>query len=221
MSMSLTGNLLTPSVLAAIMPHCADPEGWAPELGAACERFGVHTRKPLAAFLAQVAHESRELTWLEESLNYTPERLLATFPLRINATQAAKLGRSPEHPADQAGIAELVYGGRRDLGNTKPGDGAAFIGRGAFQTTGRANYTALSAFFGIALPDVAKWLKSKPGASLSAAYYWRQRGLSDIAEVGNFDEISRRINGAKDIARVNGLEERRRYHARAQAMLRV
>lgn len=36
-----------------------------------------------------------------------------------------------------------LYNGRADLGNTQPGDGPRFKGRGYVQLTGRANYTAI------------------------------------------------------------------------------
>jgi predicted chitinase len=51
------------------------------------------------------------------------------------------------------------YEGRRDLGNTKAGDGARFHGRGVFQLTGRSNYPRYCALLGLDLeanPELAK-----------------------------------------------------------------
>lgn len=85
-----------------------------------------------------------------ESLNYSVQGLLNTFGTRrISPADAARFGRSASHPANQEAIANLVYGGewgREHLGNTQPGDGWKYRGRGLVQITGRANY----AKFGLA-----------------------------------------------------------------------
>jgi predicted chitinase/LysM repeat protein len=50
------------------------------------------------------------------------------------------------------------YEGRKDLGNTQPGDGAKFCGRGYIQITGRWNYENIAKKTGIAIdkdPDLA------------------------------------------------------------------
>jgi putative chitinase len=43
------------------------------------------------------------------------------------------------------------YDGRKDLGNTEPGDGLRFKGRGFVQITGRTNYTKFSKILGVDL----------------------------------------------------------------------
>ncbi|ARO14450.1 hypothetical protein BVG79_01104 [Ketogulonicigenium robustum] len=55
--------------------------------------------------------------------------------------------------------AQLRYEGRADLGNTVPGDGKRFMGRGYVQITGRRNYTDWSKRTGMALifqPELAE-----------------------------------------------------------------
>jgi putative chitinase len=73
-----------------------------------------------------------------------------------------------------------AYEGRKDLGNTQPGDGPRFRGRGIFQTTGRANYLQLGVKKGkrdmfINAPEL---LEQAEYAVWSACEYWKTRGLS-------------------------------------------
>jgi putative chitinase len=213
--------MLTPSILAAIMPRCAKPEAWALALDVAASRFFITSRQCMAAWLANVATESGELTRLEESLNYTPKALRAQWPLHFTEFEAETLGRTLDHKANLTAIAERAYGMRSDLGNTMPGDGALYIGRGAIQVTGKANYQRVADKFKLRLADVGAWLMSRDGAALSAAHYWNSRGLNALADGGQFDECCCRVTGAATVERVNGLGDRRAYHDRARALLRA
>lgn len=107
-----------------------------------------------------------------------------------------------------------AYEGRSDLGNTQPGDGVRYKGRGPIQLTGRANYRKFGAILGLDLegnPEQA----SRPDVGFRiAAAYWADRGLNEQADAGNFTEITRRINGGQ-----NGRAAREAYHARAQTAL--
>lgn len=103
----------------------------------------------LAYDLATVHHETGgTMRPVEENLTYTTaERVKAVWPSRFKSVAEAK-----PYVRNPRALAEKVYGGRVDLGNTKPGDGWLFRGRGLPQVTGRANY----AKFGIeATPDAA------------------------------------------------------------------
>lgn len=108
-----------------------------------------------------------------------------------------------------------AYEGRRDLGNTEPGDGRRFKGRGAIQVTGRANYRALGVFVGrdllVSPSDVASDARL---ATLSAAWFWTSRSLNALADKDAFVAITRSVNGG-----MNGLEDRRRRLAVAKAAL--
>ena len=102
-----------------------------------------------------------------------------------------------------------AYEGRRDLGNTQPGDGVRFKGRGLIQLTGRANYTAFAKAMN--RPDILQnpSLVSKDPmlAVESAIYYWNSRkGLRQAAQAGDIDKVSRLVNGG-----TNGLNDRRAY----------
>jgi len=83
-----------------------------------------------------------------ESLNYSVEALIAKFGNRITREQANRYGRSKSQVADQQAIANIIYGGTwgaKNLGNTQPGDGWNFRGRGLAQVTGRGNYQRFEA----------------------------------------------------------------------------
>jgi putative chitinase len=89
----------------------------------------------LAAFLAQVGHESAHFNRLEENLNYSAETLRRLFPKRVpdDASAQALVG-NPQ------AIANRIYGGRLGNGPEASGDGWTFRGRGLIQLTGKSNY---------------------------------------------------------------------------------
>lgn len=136
-------------------------------LTAAMEEYEINTDRRQAAFLAQLAHESGSLRYVEE----------------IASGEA--------------------YEGRKDLGNTMPGDGKRFKGRGLIQITGRSNYQDVSdelKYDFIADPEALE----KPGAaSFSAAWFWWARHLNRLADIDAFEKITRKINGG-----LNGYEDR-------------
>lgn len=106
-----------------------------------------------------------------------------------------------------------AYEGRKDLGNTEPGDGKRFKGRGYIQITGRANYTKYNQHL------LSKGIKddvvTNPGlvatkfAADSACYWWKflSRDITSLALAGTSDanvkKVSKRVNGG-----YNGLADR-------------
>lgn len=111
--------------------------------------------------------------------------------------------------AQQAG-----YEGRADLGNTVKGDGRKYCGRGLIQITGRANYAACGEALGLDLIAQPELLELPQHAAMSAAWFWKQKGLNDLADKDQFNTITRRINGG-----LNGLQDRLEIWSRARAVL--
>jgi putative chitinase len=106
------------------------------------------------------------------------------------------------------------YAGRRDLGNTGPGDGQRYKGRGFIQITGRSNYTAYSEMLGLDLLNNPR-LAAEPRIALRiACVFWERHRLNDAADRDDILVITRRINGG-----LNGLEDRKAYLARSKAAL--
>ncbi len=108
-----------------------------------------------------------------------------------------------------------AYEGRKDLGNTQPGDGVRFKGRGPIQLTGRANYRAAGKALGIDLENNPKRAADPDVGFRTAAWFWNSRNLNTYADAGNFREVTRRINGG-----YNGLADREAYYRRALNVLR-
>ena len=133
--------------------------------------FGITTPERMAAFLAQVGHESGGLHWLVELWG----------------------------PTEQ----QHRYEGRKDLGNTDPGDGFRFRGRGLIQITGRANYQQVGDALATDLVGQPELLGEPDMATRSAMWFWQKHGLNELADAGDFERITRRINGG-----LNGQIER-------------
>lgn len=155
---------------------------FAPYLNAAMLEYNITTPARIAAFLAQVGHESGRLRYVREIWGPTP--------------------------------AQRRYEGRNDLGNTEPGDGLRFKGRGLIQITGRANYRAVMDALGEDFITYPALLETPKWAAMSAAWYWSSRGLNALADAGKFDLITRRINGGQ-----NGRADRVALHEAALTVI--
>lgn len=135
-------------------------------------------------------------------------------PLR----QAAFLAQVGHESGQLRYLEELAsgaaYEGREDLGNTNPGDGVRFKGRGLIQITGRANYAACGRALGMDLVNDPDRLSSPRLAVRSAGWFWKGHGLNELADMPDFIKITRRINGG-----TNGLAERQALYAKAKTVL--
>lgn len=107
-----------------------------------------------------------------------------------------------------------AYEGRADLGNTQPGDGVRYKGRGPIQITGRENYQYFGRKIGIDIesnPSIA----AVPSIGLHLALeYWRDRGLNALADRGDVEGITRKINGG-----TNGLADRKAHLAKIKGWM--
>lgn len=150
------------------------------------------------------------------------------FGIDTPARQAAFIAQIAHESGSLRYVREIAsgeaYEGRRDLGNTEPGDGVRYKGRGLIQITGRANYRACSlALFGderlLASPQL---LEESGNACRSAAWFWKTHGLNKWADAGDFDGVSDVINRGRKTAKegdANGYEDRLAYYERAQSVL--
>ncbi|MGW0173484.1 glycoside hydrolase family 19 protein [Rhodococcus sp. NPDC003322] len=88
-----------------------------------------------------------------------------------------------------------AYEGRADLGNTQPGDGERYKGRGAIQITGRHNYEKVSQYTGIDFVAHPELLAAPENAFTTAAWYWTSRNLNQVADTAGIVRVSELVNG--------------------------
>lgn len=210
---------------AATGASTANAEKYLGPINDAMGLYGINDPKVIAGFLSQVGHESGGLSTVVENLNYRVTALTALFGRhRISEEDAKAYGRDDAigQKANQEMIANILYGGefgRKNLGNTEPGDGWKYRGRGLKQLTGRANYKACGDALGINIIDDPDQLSQPAAAALSAAWFWASRrglGIEDAAEAGDVRKMTKLINGG-DI----GLSQREALYAEALRAIEV
>jgi putative chitinase len=135
-----------------------------------------------------------------------------TTPLRMAHFLAQIFYEADDLTTTEERASGAEYEGRADLGNTSPGDGRLYKGRGLIMLTGKANYMAVGQRLGLDLvrsPDLA----ATPQVALAIACdYWIVHALNALADRDNLVQITRVINGG-----LNGLSDRNTYLARAKA----
>jgi putative chitinase len=110
-----------------------------------------------------------------------------------------------------------AYEGRKDLGNTKKGDGVRYKGRGLIQITGRANYTAYSDYAGKDYVSQPELLAQDPAVAVdSACWFWISRKIGPLADADDVKAVTKRINGG-----FNGLDDRIQNLKRVKALLGI
>lgn len=109
---------------------------------------------------------------------------------------------------------QLGYEGRKDLGNTEPGDGHKFKGRGLIQITGRANYAEASAALGIDYVGDPAMMETEEEATRTACWWWHEHGCNELADIPDFKAVTRRVNGG-----TTAYDRRLTYYNRAMEIL--
>ncbi|PTR07532.1 MULTISPECIES: glycoside hydrolase [unclassified Novosphingobium] len=181
---------------------------------------GVAGAKTMTALMAAVAGRpmapllplgGAAAIWLAPAgLLDTSARLANWLGQAAHETGGYRVLREIWGPTD----AQRGYEGREDLGNTQPGDGKRYLGRGLFQITGRAAYRIMGGRIGMDLEAQPEMAELAPTAVRTACEFWNLRKLSALADAGADDAITHRINGGE-----NGIDSRRRYVLRAKTLL--
>jgi putative chitinase len=196
---------VTLDLLKKICPHTKTTilNKYVEPLNKVGECFGLFENpKRMAAFLAQVAHESGSFNFTKEGLNYSAQSLTKTFRKYFPTLASAQAyARKP------AKIANKVYANRMGNGTEESGDGYKFCGRGLIQLTGKQNYTRFAKSIGKTLDETVAYLETPEGAVASAAWFWDVNKLNIYADKGDFVGLTRRINGG-----TNGLADRQHHY---------
>ncbi|MBM1195195.1 glycoside hydrolase family 19 protein [Pseudomonas weihenstephanensis] len=162
---------ITQQQLQQILPNAGQTAGvFVPVLNTAMVRFQIVGTKRIAAFIAQIGHESGQFRYVRELGN---DQYLSKYD---TGSLAKRLGNTPE--AD--------------------GDGQKYRGRGLIQITGRANYMMCGEALALDLINQPELLEKPQHACMSAAWFWASRGLNTLADADQFDTITRRINGGQN-----------------------
>ncbi len=162
---------ITTLQLQQILPNAGQSAGvFVPVLNTAMVRYQIVGSLRMAAFIAQIGHESGQLRYVREMGS---DQYLSKYD---TGSLARRLGNTPE--AD--------------------GDGQKYRGRGLIQITGRANYMTCGEALGLDLINYPELLEKPQHACMSAAWFWASRGLNTLADAGKFDTITRRINGGQN-----------------------
>lgn len=114
-----------------------------------------------------------------------------------------------------------AYEGRADLGNTQPGDGPRFKGRGPIQLTGRSNYEQVSRWaFDHGFVRTPTAFVDQPEAMGTWEYgfqgtnwYWTvaRPQINAMSDAGDIEGVTRAINGG-----LNGFDDRKARYARSK-----
>lgn len=179
-------------------------EEWFDALYNVLHKWDINTRYRVCGFISQCGHESAGFTRLTENLNYSWQSLMRVFGSRyFDSEDDAK-----RYHRNQEMIANHVYmdknrSPRGALGNTEPGDGWRFRGRGLIQLTGRSNFSRFGKSIGLTAEEAVEYAGTPKGAVESACWFWSQNNINEYADECDVKGMSRAINGG-----YNGLDDR-------------
>jgi putative chitinase len=193
---------------------------WADPIRLGCRFYHIEGVRPVAALLAQAAHESGGFQRLEENLNYSAQGLANTWPnrfavdpkarVKVPNAKAVALNRKPMD------IANTVYANRLGNGPPESGDGWRYRGYGPFQLTGAYNQGAFARSQGIPLEQVPTFIRTTGGGAMSMCWFFNEHGLEDLAKTPGVADETEAINGG-----VIGLADRKqRFDAVVRELLR-
>jgi len=199
--------MITAETLRRFAPRIKNVEVHASALESARANGSLNTPRRLCHFLGQIFVETGGFARMTENLNYKdPARLDAIFSAVTGNEDARRLIKmGPE------AIANRVYANRLGNGNEASGDGWRYRGSGYKQLTGRANYREIGAIVKLDLENNPEMAREPKDAARIAVAFWDARQCSPLADNGDVDGVTEKVNGVAKL----GLAERRAATFRA------
>lgn len=183
--------LITPEQLHEMIPQATDKiiNKYHVHLNSAMEEFHINTPIRIAAFIAQVAHESGNLVYTSELAD----------------------GSAYEYRKDLGNLRPEALAVAHANHSTT---GKFFKGHGLIQITGYDNHLACMEALGVDCVTNPRILCEPELACRSAAWFWKKHGLNELADIGQFGRITSIINGG-----TNGAVERIKNFSRCKKVL--
>lgn len=157
---------------------------------------------------------NKDEDWITEAVIKDLNDCLKTFQINTPSRMRHFISQISHESGAGKWMKEIAsgdaYEGRKDLGNTQPGDGRKYKGGGFIQLTGRANYQAFANFMNDPrIMEGVDYVASKYPAT-SAGFWWKNANMNALCDKNpSVEEVTRRVNGG-----YNGIEDRRYYYKR-------
>ena len=192
--------MITAQQLKNVFTACHNPGPWVRIFNMMVDEFDLRPDNRLAMWLAQCGYESTHFNKLREGMSYSAAGLMKTWPHEFPTMSAAL-----PYERNPSGLANFIYANKLGNGDVGTGDGLKFRGGGLIEITGRGQYTEVGKALNLRL-DVAPQMIEQPiVAARTAGWWWKQHGLNEAADAGDFDATTRVINGRA----MEGADERR------------
>lgn len=176
-------------------------------------KYTINTPLRMAAWLAQIAHESQEFTMRTEIMSYSANRLREVWPSRFPTDAIAA-----QYAHNSEKLANYVYANRMGNGGQETGDGWRYRGSGWPMLTGKDMFLKFAKYIKVDIKTAADLIRTTDLWSCEAAawFFTIEKKLLDYADKKDIDQISKIWNGGSI-----GLQTRRMIYKRAVSALKA
>lgn len=182
---------------------------WVPAIKKACITYDILNIRPVASYIANMAHESGLIPGRQENGNYSAKRLAEVWKRYAINPEAKPKDRLPNALAKRLAnnpiaLFNNVYADRMGNGPEKLGNGYKCRGTGPGQLTGLDNFTQFGASVGMTAMAAVEYAKTIEGGAMSFGWFWKVNKLNALAETPGVEDETQKINGGQ-----HGVDDRR------------